>query len=217
MESARALAPRRAPSPCSPSAATGHRHCRCQGLTSGQHPPGSRSKDPHFHLWPWKTPTGLVDRGGVENADGMANAFACLSILMAARGRAASTLRVEGTRAMGSRSGRQRGGLTCPQQLAPPSVTWCPWGGDLCRHLAFCSSQPLDWDLTAVSGSGRTAPAFVATHVLQPLLLFVRVGTTALSLHVPPSPSCCPCFCPSFPSDPRLSLSIPISPFRPQA
>lgn len=97
----------------------------------------------------------------------MANAFACPSILMAARGRAASTLRVEGTRAMGSRSGRQRGGLTCPQQLAPPSVTWCPWGGDLCRHLAFCSSQPLDWDLTAVSGSGRTAPAFVATHVLQ--------------------------------------------------
>lgn len=79
-------------------------------------------------------PPGLGDtpglgrsRGG-DRADGIANTFARLSILMAAQGEAASTLRMEGTSATGSRSSWQRGGLTCPQQ---PALSPCPAKCDL--------------------------------------------------------------------------------------
>lgn len=129
-------------------------------------------------------------RGG-EHADGTANAFACPSILTAAQGRAASTLRVEGTRATGSRSGRQRGGLTCPPQLAPPSVTWRP-RGDLCHHLAFRSHSPLIGVLRPCQGlAGQPLPACcLRCHTRAPAsLLFVQVGTTALSLRLPPRPA----------------------------
>lgn len=63
-ESPRALEPS-LPDVPPPHAAPGPRRWRCQGLASRQHPPGSHSKDPHFHLRPWETPPGSAGPGVV--------------------------------------------------------------------------------------------------------------------------------------------------------
>lgn len=69
--------------------------------------------------------------------------------------------------------------------------------------------MPEQWD----------SPCLLPASAVTPVpLLFTRLGTTALLLHLPSTVSCCPSFPSIHPSlDPLLPLPIPISPFRPQA
>lgn len=182
-------------SPRSPGSA-GARTCRAASAGCRPAPP--------THLQPRETPPtpGSVGSSGGGRINGMANAFACPSILTAAQGGAASSPAVEGTGTMGN---RQHGGLTLSHQAQPDVPK-----GDLCCHLAFCSHRVLI-GVSQPEPSG-TSPcpltAFVVTHVLRCLCWSYRSVQRHSSSICPLRPS----IRPAFPSHPPPSQPVPTSP-----
>ena len=135
---------------------------------------------------------GLSGSRGGDRADGTANTFAYPEHPHGRPGRSGINPARGGDRRDGQQE--QRAGwwahvptAACPARPIPPSVTWRP-RGDLCRHLAFCSHSPWLGVLQPCQGpAGRPLPACcLRCHTRAPAsLLFIRVGTRALFLHLP--------------------------------